>query len=331
MVKVFCFGEILLHFSPSGDPAFIGEQNMPFYLGGAELNVSSALANWGMPVAYGTAMPANFLSNTIASYLASKNIDTSAIQYSGDRIGVFYLAQGKDMKNAAVVFDRKDSSFSCLQKGAIDWTKQLKDIGWFHITAISASLSQSATDLCVEALEAATAMGIPISIDLNYRPKLWQYGKTPLQVMPTLVKHATYIMGNLWSVEVMLGVKSAVANSMGCTKEALNEAAMESMRQLIALYPKAKCVAYTFRLEKEYYGLMHQDNQVYISKIHPAENVINTVGSGDCFMAGLIYGTEQKYKPAELINFAAAAGIGKQYELGDATTQTVAQIKNRMA
>ena len=330
MVKVFCFGEILLHFSPSGDPAFIGEQNMPFYLGGAELNVSSALANWGMPVAYSTAMPANFLSNTIASYLTSKNIDTSAIQYSGDRIGVFYLAQGKDMKNAAVVFDRKDSSFSCLQKGSMDWAKHLQGIGWFHITAISASLSQSATDLCVEAMEAATAMGIPISIDLNYRPKLWQYGKTPLQIMPALVKHATYIMGNLWSVEAMLGIKSAVASSMDCSKETLNEAAMDSMRQLTALYPKVKCIAYTFRLEKEYYGLMQQDNQIYISKIHPAENVINTVGSGDCFMAGLIYGMEQKYLPQELINFAAAAGFGKQYELGDATAQTIEQIKNRM-
>ena len=176
IAKVFCFGEILLHYAPPMNSDFIESQQMPFYLGGAELNVASALAKWDMPVKYGTAMPSHFLSDTIIGHLSKKNIDTSAIQISGNRIGCFYLATGLDMKNAAVVYDRTNSSFAEIKKGSIDWKEILKDVHWFHFSAISASLTQNATDVCEEALIAATELGIPISVDLNYRAKLWKYG-----------------------------------------------------------------------------------------------------------------------------------------------------------
>ena len=141
LAKVFCFGEILLHYAPPVNSDFIASQNMPFYLGGAELNVATALTKWDMPVKYGTAMPAHFLTNTIISDLAKKNIDTSAIQFSGHRIGCFYLATGLDMKNAGVVYDRDNSSFASIQKGSIDWKEALKDLNWFHFSAISSSLT----------------------------------------------------------------------------------------------------------------------------------------------------------------------------------------------
>ena len=330
MDKVFCFGEILLHYAPNVNSDFIAAQNMPFCLGGAELNVATALANWGVSVAYGTAMPDNFLSKGIVSNLSKKNIDTSSILFAGNKMGVFYLAQGMDMKNAAVVFDRAHSSFASLEKEMIDWNKELKGIGWFHITAISASLTQSATAVCLEALKVASAMGIPISIDLNYRAKLWQYGKTPIEVMPELVQYADVIMGNLWSVEKMLGVNSNIKQSNGCSIDQLNAAAHDSMNQLSTRYPKAKQIAYTFRLANEYYGILKQDHQVAISKLHTLDNIINIVGSGDCFMAGLIFAIQENKTLPDQVNFAAAAGVGKLYELGDATNQTIEQIKKRM-
>jgi len=330
MDKVFCFGEILLHFSPNVNSDFIADQNMPFCLGGAELNVATALANWGVPVAYCTAMPDNFLSRGVHSNLTKKNIDTSSILYSGNKMGVFYLAQGMDMKNAAVVFYRAHSCFASLQTGMIDWNKELKGIDWFHITAISASLTESATAVCLEALKAASAMGVTISIDLNYRAKLWQYGKTPIEVMPELVQYADVIMGNLWSVEKMLGVNATIKESNGCSIEQLNVAAQESMTQLSNRYPKAKHIAYTFRLEQAYYGILKEDNQLAISTLHSLNNIINVVGSGDCFMAGLIFSLQHNNTLSDKINFAAAAGVGKLYELGDATNQTIEQIKKRM-
>ena len=330
IAKVFCFGEILLHYAPTVNSNLIDSQNMPFYLGGAELNVASALAKWDMPVKYGTAMPSHFLTDTIIGYLSKKNIDTSAIQISGNRIGCFYLATGLDMKNAAVVYDRANSSFAEIKKGSIDWKEVLKDVHWFHFSAISAALTQNATDVCEEALIAATELGIPISVDLNYRAKLWKYGKTPIEVMSKLVKYCTVLMGNLWAVEDMLGISSSIKSSIGCSDEQLALAANSSMLKLKQQFPLLNTVAYTFRLAETYFGVMFNKNNFYKSPTYKIIDVKNIVGTGDCFMAGLIYGIHHENTPEELINFAAAAAVGKLYELGDATEQSQEQIKNRM-
>ena len=328
--KVFCFGEILLHYAPPLGTNYIDSHQMPFYLGGAELNVASALAKWDMPVKFGTAMPSHFLTDTIIGYLEKKNIDTSAIQFSGHRIGCFYLATGLDMKSAGVVYDRDNSSFASIQKGSIDWKEVLKDVHWFHISAISVSLSQNATDVCIEALIAATELGIPISVDLNYRAKLWQYGKTPIEVMSQLVKYCSVLMGNLWAVEDMLGISSSISSSVGSSNEELVIAAHKSMTTLKDQFPLLNTMAYTFRLTDSYFGLMYNKNNFYISSTYQMNEVKNIVGTGDCFMAGLIYGIRHHHIPEEIINFAAAAAVGKLYELGDATEQSLEQIKKRM-
>jgi 2-dehydro-3-deoxygluconokinase len=328
--KVFCFGEILLHYAPPVSHNFMEQHQMPFYLGGAELNVATALAKWDIPVKYGTAMPSHFLTDTIIGHLSKKNIDSSAIQFSGNRIGCFYLATGLDMKNAAVVYDRANSSFAEIKKGSIDWKEVLKDVHWFHFSAISASLTQNATDVCLEALIAATELGIPISVDLNYRAKLWQYGKTPIEVMSELVKYCTVLMGNLWAVEDMLGIASSIQSSVGCTVDALTSAAHESMTKLKAQFTLLNTIAYTFRLNETYFGVLSNKNNFYKSPTYNIKDVKNIVGTGDCFMAGLIYGMQINNTPEAIINFAAAAAVGKLYELGDATEQSVEQIKNRI-
>jgi len=328
--KVFCFGEILLHYAPPSGTNYIDSHQMPFYLGGAELNVATALANWEMPVKYATAMPANFLVENIIGYLKKKNIDTSAIQFSGHRIGCFYLATGLDMKSAGVVYDRDNSSFASIQKGSIDWKVVLKDVHWFHFSAISASLTENATDVCTEALIAATELGIPISVDLNYRAKLWQYGKTPIEVMSHLVKYCSVLMGNLWAVEDMLGISSSISSSVGSSNEELVKAAHKSMTTLKEQFPLLNTMAYTFRLADNYFGVLNSENIFYNSSVYELKEVKNIVGTGDCFMAGLIYGIRHHHTPEEIINFAAAAAVGKLYELGDATEQSLEQIKKRM-
>ncbi len=330
MSKVLSFGEIILHYAPPVATHYIDSHQMPFYLGGAELNVASALAKWEVPVKYVTAMPSNFLSDTIISHLSKKNIDTTAIQFSGNRIGCFYLATGLDMKSAGVVYDRAHSSFADIQKGTIPWAEVLKGVDWFHFSAISASLTQNATDVCEEALVAAKALGIPISVDLNYRAKLWQYGKTPIEVMSHLVKYCTVLMGNLWAVEEMLGISSSIATSEGSSPAVLELAAHTSMSQLKVKFPLLNTIAYTFRLADTYFGVLCNKNNFYTSSTYKLKEVKNIVGTGDCFMAGLIYGMRNKYSAEEVINFAAAAAVGKLFELGDATDQTVEQIKKRM-
>src|SRR6185436_16686568 len=141
-----------------------------------------ALAKWKIPVKYCSALPDNYLSKEILEYLADSNMDISAIHISGNRIGLYYLPQGADMKNAGVIYDRAYSSFSELKPGMINWDEALNGVSWFHMSAISPALNENVVAVCKEGAAAASAKGITVSIDLNYRAKLWQYGKKPADV-----------------------------------------------------------------------------------------------------------------------------------------------------
>ena len=212
---VFCFGEILLRMSPVLNRQWIQQASIPVYVGGAELNVASALAKWNVPVRYCSAMPDHYLSHEMMEELQTKNIDVSAVHLSGNRIGVYYLPQGADLKNAGVIYDRAYSSFAELKPGMINWDKALEGCTWFHFSAISPALNENAAAVCKEALQAASAKGLTVSVDLNYRAKLWQYGKKPAEIMPGLVEYCHIIMGNLWSVESLLGIQSPIERQCG--------------------------------------------------------------------------------------------------------------------
>lgn len=328
--SVLCFGEILLRMSPVLNRQWIHHASIPVYVGGAELNAANALAKWNVPVKYCTAMPDHYLSHEMMDELQSKNIDVSAIHLSGNRIGVYYLPQGADLKNAGVIYDRAYSSFAELKPGMIDWNKALQGCSWFHFSAISPALNENAAAVCKEALQAASAKGLTISVDLNYRAKLWQYGKKPTAIMPELVEYCHVIMGNMWAVESLLGIPSPIESSAGKTNEELIEATGKSMLQLHKQYPKATSFAYTFRLEKNYWAVLQHGKEMAVSKKFVIGDIVDKVGSGDCFMAGLIYGLYHQHTPQHIINYAAAAAFGKLHELGDATRQTVEQVKARL-
>jgi len=327
--KVICFGELMLRMSPELGGKWIHDEQMTICIGGAELNVATALASWKTPVKYCTALPDNYLSKEISEELERKKIDTSAINFSGNRIGVYYLPKGAELKNAGVIYDRTYSSFGELKPGMIDWSNVLKDCRWFHFTAISPALNENVVAVCKEALEEASAKNIKVSVDLNYRAKLWQYGKQPFDIMPGLVKYCNVIMGNLWAVESLLNINSSIKESPGKTKEELLLAAGESMLELHKKYPKAEAFAYTFRLEKEYWAVLQHGSKRAVSKEHTVTNVVDKAGSGDCFMGGLIYGFLNNYSTEETINFATSAAVGKLSEKGDSTKQTIEQVKMR--
>lgn len=155
MKKVLCFGELLLRMSPVLQQHWLHHALMPVYTGGAELNVANALAKWEMPVKYCTALPDNYLSHEIVSWLNNAGIDTASVRYNGDRIGLYFLPQGADLKHASVIYDRAYSSFSMLQPGAIDWDKTLEDVDWLHFSAITPALGDNLVAVCKEMLDAA--------------------------------------------------------------------------------------------------------------------------------------------------------------------------------
>jgi 2-dehydro-3-deoxygluconokinase len=334
MKKVFCFGEILLRFSPNLQKQWIEEHTMPVFIGGAELNVAKALANWKQPVKYCTALPDNYISKEILSSLEEEGIDTTAISLSGDRIGTYTLPMGADLKNAGVIYDRAYSSFSFLKPGMIDWEKVLEGYDWFHFTAISPALNPTIVAVCEEALQFATKKGMTISVDLNYRAKLWQYGKKPVEVMPALVKYCHVIMGNIWSANQLLGTKLDPALNGDCEKDFYIAQSEIVAKEILETYPVCKTVANTFRFSEgdavRYYATLTNQEQHVVCKEHFCENVIDKVGSGDCFMSGLIYATLQSdFTFENVINFAASAAFGKLQEVGDYTKQSIQFIQSR--
>jgi 2-dehydro-3-deoxygluconokinase len=334
MGKILCFGEILMRFSPAVDGQWLRTANLPVYLGGAELNVAGALARWGLPVSYCTVMPDNYLSRDILKVLHEKSIDTDHIIFSGERIGGYWLAQGADLKNPSVIYDRMHSSFSALKKGMIDWEHILHDVSWFHFSAISPALNESVAEVCLEALQAASRKNINISIDLNYRSKLWNQ-RNPHDVMSVLLPYCDVVMGNIWSAHDLLGIPLDSHLVQANEKSAYLQHAHQTAMKILKRFARVKTVANTFRFEEEeegilYYGSLYSAHHWADSSVYRGKKVVDKVGTGDCFMAGLIYGLFNHLPELNVIQLAASAGFGKFFEKGDSTSQELTTIQERI-
>ena len=328
--KVLCFGEMLLRISPAPNES---AEKHPFllYMGGAEANTATALAGWNVPVKYCTVLPDNFMSEYIIDYLEYRGIYTSSVLYAGNRVGLYYLDRGADLKSS-VIYDRERSSFSELKRGMIDWDKVFRDVSWFNLTAISPALNANVADVCLEALEAASRKNITTSIDLNYRSRLWKYGKEPIEVMPALVEHCDLVMGNIWSANSLLGTSIDNKIHEKGTREAYLEHAEATSKEIMEKFPKCKSVANTFRFDSDkdnllYYTSLFTAGEQFHSKEFRTKGVIDRSGSGDCFMAGLIYGFYNKHSPQDIVDYATAAAFGKLQEQGDATDQDVFTVR----
>ncbi|SIO53147.1 sugar kinase [Chitinophaga niabensis] len=316
-VSVITFGEILLRLSPEW-----AQQRAAIFVGGAEANVAAALATWGNTVAYISKAPENGLSRQVLEQLQTIGIQTDRMLWGGDRIGAYYLAQGSDLKHAEVVYDRKYSSFSEIKPGTVNWDDLLGDAKWFHWSAISPALNPDAVIICKEVLEAATRKGMTISTDLNYRSKLWQYGQQPINVMPGLTKYCHVIMGNIWAANMMLGTPLNQEAIAADTKEQYLQAAKDAAAAIIAQFPVCNRVAFTFRFSSApshnlYYAVYWKDGELFVSRQYETNEVVDRVGSGDSFMAGLIHANLNGYSNQETISYAAAAAYTKLFRTGD--------------
>lgn len=320
------FGEILFRIGPSADL-----NAAEFSMGGAELNVSTALGAWGVDVNYVSKMPDNVLSRRVEGLVNGLQIDTSRMLWGGDRIGTYYITPGGDMQSSSVVYDRKYSSFGLLEPGMVDWDKILDGADWLHWTAITPALNANAAALCEEMLIAARKKNITVSTDLNLRKLLWKYGKTPVEIMPSLVKYCDVVMGNIWSAAEMLGVEWNEADLVRGNKESCEAIAAIVAKKITAEFEQCKKVAFTFRFTQpdgslDYFATLYNNDQLTSSIDFHRDSIVDSVGSGDCFMAGLIYGTLENKSDQDLINFAAASAVSKLNIKGDANRTPVHEI-----
>lgn len=332
MGKIVTFGEVMLRLSTPGFLRFSQARQFDATFGGGEANVAVSLANFGLDAEFVTRIPDNDISRACLSELKGLGVRTENCIYGGDRLGIYFLESGAVARGSKVVYDRAGSSIAQIQKGMIDWDKVFEGASWFHWTGITPALSQGAADVCLEAIETANRLGIPVSCDLNYRKKLWKYGKSAAEVMPQLVSGCDLILGNEEDAEKEFGIKPEGFNAEATGGE-IDQTRFESVcRQLMARFPRCKKVAITLRgsinaSHNTWGGVLYNGTTLLQSRRYDITHIVDRVGGGDSFMGGLIYGLLSYGDDATAIEFAAAASALKHTIFGDYNRVSVSEVE----
>jgi len=338
MTRVVTMGEILLRLKSPQFERLFQSPLLEATFGGGEANVAASLALFGMEASFVTALPLNQIGEAALAELRRRNVDTSHIVRSGERLGIYFLEAGANQRPSVVVYDRSHSSMTEVGPGTFDWETIFDGVQWFHISGITPALSQSAADLSLQAVQVARERGVTISCDYNYRGKLWKYGKNAPDVMRELVRHIDVGIANEEDCQRALGI--AVENKAGeqeASQGKLQLTHYEALcRKMFEAFPNLKYQAITLR---ESYSANHNGwsaclsngREFFVSTKYELTHIVDRVGGGDSFAAGLIYGLATSMGDEEALNFAVAASALKHTIPGDMNLVTLAEVQQLMA
>ncbi|MEM1214442.1 MAG: sugar kinase [Bacteroidota bacterium] len=335
MKKIVTFGEIMLRLTPPGHKRFSQASHFDVIYGGGESNVAVSLANYGLPVEFVSRLPENDLGECALMEMRKRNVGTQHIARGGERLGIYFLEIGAVSRGSKVVYDRAHSAMSTIEAGMIDWEAVFADAQWFHWTGITPALSQGAADACLEAIQTANRMGVTVSTDLNYRKKLWKYGKTPGEVMPDLVAGCDIILGNEEDAEKHFGIHpDTVDVTQGHSMDA--QAYLSVCQKLMDRFPRAKKIITTLRgsisaSHNTWSGVLYDGKTLYEAPTYQITDIVDRVGGGDSFMGGLIYGLLTYDNDQDALNFAVAASCLKHTIYGDANLVTVPEVEKLLS
>lgn len=336
MGKIVTFGEIMLRLATPGYLRFSQTNELTATFGGGEANVAVSLANYGLEAEFVTRLPENDIAAACVKDLHKHGVKTDHIVYGGDRLGIYFLETGAVARASKVIYDRAHSAISEIKPGMIDWEQVLTGADWFHWTGITPAISQGAADVCLEAIQTANRLGIPVSCDLNYRKNLWKYGKKASEVMPDLVAGCDIILGNEEDAEKVFGIKPE-GFDVTATAGEVNAAEFESVcTQLMQRFPRARKVIITLRgsinaNHNTWGGVLYDGKQLFQSPRYDITHIVDRVGGGDSFMGGLIYGLlTYPQDDQQALNFAVAASSLKHTIYGDYNEVTVKEVENLM-
>ncbi len=326
----------MLRLAPKNNLRFSQASEFDVIYGGGESNVAVSLANYGLPVEFVTRLPKNDIGECALMEMRKRGVGTEHIIYGGDRLGIYFLETGAVSRGSKVVYDRAHSAIAEIKKGMINWDEVFKDAHWFHWTGITPAISQGAADACLEAVEAASRLGLTISTDLNYRAKLWKYGKEPEEIMTKLVEYCDVILGNEEDAEKHFGIHPEGLDVTKHGHDVTAEAFLSVCKQMMAKFPRAKKVITTLRgsisaSHNSWAGVMYDGKQMYKSPTYQITHIVDRVGGGDSFMGGLIYGLNAYDDDQKALNFAVAASCLKHTIYGDANLVTVDEVEKLLS
>lgn len=328
--KVVTFGEIMLRLASPGHERLLQTPRLEATFGGGEANVAVSLAGFGLPASFITVLPeGNPLAQAAMGELRRFQVDTSNILRGPGRLGIYFLESGANQRASVVVYDRSGSAFAVARAGTIDWDHGLEGAGWLHVTGITPAVSEAAALLTLEAVRTARAKGIQVSCDLNYRKNLWKWGKAARDVMPELIRGVDVVIANEEDVQMALGLGADMHVHSGKLDIARYRALTESV---LEEYSNVRQIAITLR---ESISASHnlwsaclndRGGNFLRSQSYDITHIVDRVGAGDSFAAGLIYGLLSLDSPAKSLEFAVAAGCLKHSLCGDFNRVSVGEV-----
>lgn len=330
MAKIVTFGEIMLRLAPEGYYRFIQADSFGATYGGGEANVAISLANYGMDASFVTKLPKHEIGQAAINSLRKFGVDTDKIVRGGSRVGIYFLEKGASQRASKVIYDRAHSSIATASPSDFDWDKIFDGVQWFHFTGITPALGDNVAAICLDACKAAKNKGITISCDLNYRKNLWSREKAG-QVMAELMEYVDVCIANEGDAGDVFGIW---ADDSDITGGKLSREGYQSVARKLVERFNFKKVAITLRSsisanDNDWAAMLYDGNSFYFSKTYSI-HIVDRVGGGDSFGAGLIYSLLRGYEPQQAVEFAVAASCLKHTIEGDFNQVSVEEVEKLM-
>ena len=329
---VVALGEYLLRLKAPGYERLMQSDHLEATFGGAEANVAAALASDGISASFVTALPGNALGDAAIGELRTYGLGTSAIVQRDGRIGTYYLESGAGHRPGRVIYDRAHSVFAEIEPSAFNWQNIFANATWLHVSGITPALSASAAQLCLDSVMAARQLGLTISCDYNFRGNLWKYGKQPPEVMREIVSQVHIGISGRGDCQTMLGIAPGTAEPEG----ALDTSWYETLcAQVLREYPNLDMQVITLRegtsaSNYSWSACLADRKEFLVSQRYEVAEVVDRVGAGDAFSAGLLYGLLNNQGARYALEFATAASCLKHTIPGDVNRVRASEVEALM-
>lgn len=330
---VVTLGEIMLRLNPPGHQRLFQSPVLEATFAGGEANVAASLANFAVRARYVTALPSGPLGDAAIAELRRAGVETEHVIRRRGRVGIYFLEAGAAQRGSAVFYDRDGAAIALAEPGEFDWPSIFAGASWFHISGITPALSENAAAITEASLRAARKAGVTTSLDLNFRAKLWNYGKTAPEVMRGLMEHVDVAIGNEEDCQKSLGMDASADVASG----ALEHGAYAALtQQLMAAFPGVRAVALTLRESKSadingWSACLRDSDGFRVGRRYDIQDIVDRVGGGDAFAGGLIYALLSKMPSDEALEFAIAASCLKHSIPGDFNRVSVDEVRKLAA
>jgi 2-dehydro-3-deoxygluconokinase len=317
----------MLRLAPEGYYRFVQAGSLGASYGGGEANVAVSLAQFGLDAAFVTKLPKHEIGQAAVNRLREFGVDTSRIVRGGNRVGIYFLEKGASQRPSKVIYDRAHSAIAEAGASDFDWKTIFSGASWFHFTGITPALGDTVADITREACKTAKALGLTVSCDLNYRKNLWSRDKAG-EVMAKLMEYVDICIANEEDAADVFGIH---ADNSDVTGGKINREGYQGVAKALSDRFGFKAVAITLREsisanDNNWAAMLYDGKAAWFSKKYPV-HIVDRVGGGDSFGAGLIYGTLKAWSPQETIEFAAAASCLKPSIEGDFNLVSVDEVQ----